>query len=93
MKVREASDGLDFEFKEWNDAVKFVEFIQAKFIVWKKESKQLISHNANTGVSIYKYSYSLELPPICKDDIIYVPPKLSKSLGGVSPLLLVWKLG
>ena len=43
MKVREASDGLDFEFKERNDAVKFVEFIQAKFIVWQKQSKQLIS--------------------------------------------------
>ena len=33
MKVIEAADGLDFEFKERNDAVKFVEFIQAKFIV------------------------------------------------------------
>jgi len=36
MKVREAPEGLDFEFKERNDAVKFVEFIQAKFIIRQK---------------------------------------------------------
>lgn len=33
------------------------------------------------------------MPPVCKDDLIFIPPKLSKSLGGVSPLLLVVKIG
>lgn len=33
MRVVEIHDGLDFHFKERNDAVKFVEFVQAKFII------------------------------------------------------------
>jgi NMD protein affecting ribosome stability and mRNA decay len=46
MRVVEIHDGLDFHFKERNDAVKFVEFVQAKFIIKQKQSKELISSNA-----------------------------------------------
>lgn len=93
MKVVEIHDGLDFHFKERNEGVKLVEFIQAKFIIKQKQSKELISSNAQNNLVIYKYTYSLEMPPVCKDDIIFIPPKLCKQLGGISPLLLVVKIG
>ena len=62
------------------------------FVARHKWSRQLISHDEQSGNSKYKYSHILELAPICKDDLVVLPKGLSKSLGGIGPLVLVYKI-
>ena len=35
---------------------------------------------------------SVEIAPICKDDLVLLPRALSKELGGIGPLVLVYKI-
>jgi nonsense-mediated mRNA decay protein 3 len=40
----------------------------------------------------YKYCISIDIAPICKDDLVLLPKALSKELGGIGPLVLVYKI-
>jgi nonsense-mediated mRNA decay protein 3 len=40
----------------------------------------------------YKYTFAVEIAPICANDLLLLPPDLSKSLGGIGPLVLVYKV-
>ena len=33
-----------------------------------------------------------ELAPVCRDDLVLLPKKLAKDLGGIGPLVLVYKI-
>lgn len=59
----------------------------------RKDSKQLISHDQSSNVFTYKYTYSIEIPKVCKNDLILLPKKLAKELGGCSQLVLCYKIG
>src|SRR5690606_29791970 len=83
INIREMKDGLDFFFAQRNHAVKLVEFFQAVTPVRHTKSSELISQDIHTSTKSYKFTYSVELVPICKDDLICIPPKLAKSLGNI----------
>jgi len=51
-------------------------------------SEQLISADLNSNTFNYKFTFSVEIAPICKDDLICLPPKLRSSLGQLNPLVL-----
>lgn len=57
-----------------------------------KHNKQLISHDEQNAEYFYKYTNFVELAPICRDDLVILPPKLQKVLGGIGPLILVYKM-
>jgi len=57
------------------------------------KSQELISHDIHTSVKQYKFSYSVEIVPLCKDDMLALPIKLAKSIGNIPPLALVYKIG
>lgn len=40
----------------------------------------------------YKFTYSIEIAPICKDDLVCLPPKLARSLGNIGQLLLCYRV-
>jgi len=47
----------------------------------------------HTSTKSYKFTYSAELIPICKDDLVALPVKLAKSIGNISPLALCYRIG
>lgn len=55
-------------------------------------TKQLVSHNEQNNTYNYKYTHILELAPVCRDDLVILPPKLQKALGGIGPLILIYKV-
>jgi nonsense-mediated mRNA decay protein 3 len=57
-----------------------------------KHNKQLISHDEQNSDYFYKYTNFCELAPICRDDLVILPPKVQKQLGGIGPLILVYKM-
>lgn len=40
----------------------------------------------------YKYSIMVELAPVCRDDLVILPKHLAKDLGGIGPMVLVYKI-
>jgi len=92
IKIKEHPDGLDFYFSVHNHCVKFLNFLQTILPVRWKQAKQLQSHDQKSNIFRYTYSYSIELPPICKDTLVCFPTKLASQIGGSSPLVLCHKV-
>ena len=90
---QEVKDGLDFFFSERNHAEKFVDFLNSVAPVRVKKSQELISMDIHTSSKSYKFSFSCELIPICKDDLIALPIKLAKQLGNIFPLAICYRVG
>ena len=38
-----------------------------------------MSHDANSNVYNYKYTYAVEIVPICKDDLLFLPARLAQA--------------
>lgn len=57
-----------------------------------KKSSQLVSHDPKSNIYNYKYTFSVEIPPICKEDLVCLPKKLANQLGSISQLVLVHKI-
>jgi nonsense-mediated mRNA decay protein 3 len=47
----------------------------------------------HTSTKSYKFTYAVELIPICKDDLVALPMKLAKHVGNISPLTLCYRIG
>ncbi len=48
-----------------------------------KASEQLLSSDTHTNVANYKFTYSVEIVPICKDDLVVVPKEIAKNAGNI----------
>lgn len=92
ISINEAKDGLDFFYGQKNHAVKMLDFLSAAVPIKFKKSEELISQDIHTGSSTYKFSYSVEIVPICRDDLVVLPTKLAKSLGNISQFVLCSKV-
>lgn len=66
-------DGLDFQFKNKSHANRLVDFISSQVPSRFKEAKQLISQDFRNNCVNYKYTFSQEIAPICKDDLVMLP--------------------
>ncbi|KAF3384890.1 60S ribosomal export protein NMD3, partial [Penicillium rolfsii] len=93
VNIKEAKDGLDFYFAQRNHAEKMVDFLQSTIPCKMKKSQELISMDIHTSTKSYKFSYSVELIPICKDDLVAMPIKLARQLGNISPLTICHRVG
>lgn len=93
LNIKEAKDGIDFFFSAKNQADKFVDFLNSVVPIRMKKAQELISHDTHTSKRSYKFTYSAELVPICKDDLVALPIKIAKQYGNISPLVLCHKIG
>lgn len=93
VNIKEAKDGLDFYFAQRNHAEKMVDFLMSVVPCKMKKSQELISMDIHTSVKSYKFSFSIELIPICKDDLVALPIKLARQMGNISPLALCHRVG
>ena len=93
INIKEVKDGLDFFFAQRNHAEKFVDFLSAVTPVRVKKSQELISMDIHTSSKSYKFTFSCELVPICKDDLVALPIKLAKAIGNISPMCLCHRVG
>ncbi|KAK5081909.1 ribosome-binding protein [Exophiala xenobiotica] len=93
INIKEVHDGIDFFFSQRNHAEKFVDFLNSSVPVRVKKSQELISMDIHTSKKSYKFTYSAELVPICRDDLVALPLKLAKSIGNMSPISLCYRVG
>ncbi|KAK2465867.1 hypothetical protein APHAL10511_001508 [Amanita phalloides] len=93
VSVKEVRDGLDFFYASRSHAVKMVEFLTGVVPVRSKTSEQLLSADTHSNTANFKYTYSVEIAPICKDDLVCLPLKLARSLSNISPLAICTRVG
>ncbi|TPX52155.1 hypothetical protein SeMB42_g01620 [Synchytrium endobioticum] len=91
--IKEIKDGLDFFYGKREHALKMVEFLNAVIPVKLKQSEELISSDKKSNVANFKYSYSVEIVPVCRDDLICLPLKTARSLSDISSLVLCHRVG
>lgn len=92
MQIKEVKDGLDFYFANKNQALKLVEFLHAVVPVNSRSSEELVSADRKNGIANFKFTYSVEIVPICKDDLVCLPRSTAKSLSNISQLVLASKI-
>ncbi|CAE7662722.1 NMD3, partial [Symbiodinium sp. KB8] len=85
-------DGVDFQFMERSHAAKFVDFLQSVVPCGYKTSKQLVSSDTHTATYNYKYTFLVTIVPLCRDDLVLLPPVTQSALGLPSPLALVYRV-
>ena len=93
INIKEVHDGIDFFFAQRNHATAFCDFLKAVIPVNIKKSEELISHDIHTSTKNYKFSFSCEIVPICKDDLVVLPIPLAKKAGNIAPLTLCTRIG
>lgn len=93
LEIKERKDGLDFSYSSRQHAQKMVDFLVATTPVRIKTSEQLISSDVHTSTSNYKSTFSVELVPICKDDLICLPKRLAQSMSNIGQLVLCQRVG
>ncbi|PXF43613.1 60S ribosomal export protein NMD3 [Gracilariopsis chorda] len=90
--IKAHPDGLDFYFLHRSHAMRFVSFLNHVVPIRTKQADHLVSHDTNSNTYRYKYTFSVEILPLCKDDVACLPPKVHVLLGGIGPLVLITKV-
>lgn len=54
-----------------------------------KTSKKLIGTDDKSNISNFKYTNFVEICPLCKDDLLFLPIKTARKLGNISRLVMV----
>lgn len=87
-KTKPIGHGIDFYFDRCDDARKLVEYVKKSIPCRYNMSQQLISHDSRSNIYNYKYTFAVDIVPICKDDIVCLPEATSKALGGIGRLCI-----
>ena len=93
VNILERKDGLDFYYLQRQAALRMLEFLQNVVPLRYKASEELLTTDVHTGSSKYKFTYSVEIVPICKDDLVCLPIKLARQFSNISPLVLCSRIG
>lgn len=89
LSIETFRDGMDFYFPDKGKAARFISFLENVVPIKTKVSKKLISTDDKSNVSNYKYTNYVEICPLCKDDLLYLPSKTARNLGNISRLVMV----
>lgn len=58
-----------------------------------KTSERLLSADTHSNTANFRFTYSVEIVPVCKDDLVCLPPKLARQLGNIDPLTVCTRVG
>merc|ERR1712080_88667 len=73
-------------------ARKLVDFVTSVVPCRVEKAKTLISHDTHSNTYHYKYTWSVEIVPVCRSDVVCLSPKLAHSLGGMKQVCIVQRV-
>ncbi|XVF14212.1 hypothetical protein REPUB_Repub09cG0038700 [Reevesia pubescens] len=91
IKIKQTDQGIDFFFANRSHAMKFVEFLGKVAPTKSRHDKQIVSHDPKNNSYNYKYTFSVEISPICHEDLIFLPQRVAVSLGNIGQLVICTK--
>lgn len=65
-QVKDIHEGIDFYYAQRGHALKFVDFLQSVVPIRFRADKQLVSHDTKSNTYNYKFTFSVEIVPLCK---------------------------
>ncbi|KAL3651251.1 hypothetical protein CASFOL_004253 [Castilleja foliolosa] len=92
IKIQQMDHGIDFFFNKRSHALKFVDFVGKVAPTKSRNDKQLVSHDSKSNNYNYKFTFSVEISPICREDLICLPPKVAAGLGHFGPIVICSKV-
>lgn len=93
ISVAEVKDGLNFFYASKQHALKMCDFLGAIAPTRMKQSEQLISQDIHSSTTNSKLTYSVEIIPICKDDVVCLPQKIARSMSNIAQLTVCHRVG
>ncbi|DAZ97609.1 TPA: hypothetical protein N0F65_002228 [Lagenidium giganteum] len=81
-------EGVDFYFGTKSTGERFVSFLSSHVPLRSKVSNKLVSENVKNNTANLQTSYSVEISPICKDDLLLLPTRTAQSCGSIPNLVL-----
>jgi len=89
LSIETFQDGMDFYFPDKGKAARFISFLENAVPTKLKTSKKLIGTDDKSNISNYKYTNYVEICPLCKDDLLYLPARTARNHGNISRLVMV----
>mmetsp|Transcript_11798 Transcript_11798/g.33881 ORF Transcript_11798/g.33881 Transcript_11798/m.33881 type:complete len:598 (+) Transcript_11798:169-1962(+) len=89
LSIETFQDGMDFYFPDKGKAARFISFLENAAPTKMKTSKKLIGTDDKSNISNYKYTNYVEICPLCKDDLLYLPARTARNHGNISRLVMV----
>eukprot|EP00397_Hematodinium_sp_SG-2012_P032716 GEMP01034858.1.p1 GENE.GEMP01034858.1~~GEMP01034858.1.p1 ORF type:complete len:459 (+),score=95.72 GEMP01034858.1:90-1466(+) len=90
LKIEHHEDGIDFFFNGPKQATpKLVEYLKSWVVGKEKHSKHLVSHNVQNSTAKFKRAFYLELCPLSRGDLVFLPKKIAKALAAPQLLLVL----
>eukprot|EP00039_Didymoeca_costata_P019978 m.339594 g.339594 ORF g.339594 m.339594 type:complete len:543 (+) comp18876_c0_seq1:180-1808(+) len=87
------SDGVDFFFSSRSHAKKLEGFLSGCSPIRSKTSERLISSDIQNATYNYKFTFSVEIAPICRGDIVCFPKQVARKHGNISPFAICDHVG
>jgi len=89
LNIETFRDGMDFYFPDKGKAARFITFLENVVPIKVKTSKKLIGTDDKSNISNFKHTNLVEICTLCKDDLLYLPPRTARNLGNITRLVLV----
>lgn len=80
---------MDFYFADKQHGARFVSFLECHVPTKCKYSRKLVSADHSDNCGNFKHNHLVEVAPLCKDDLIFLPKDLANNLSNISRFVLV----
>ncbi|KAJ7525592.1 hypothetical protein O6H91_17G057900 [Diphasiastrum complanatum] len=88
INIKQMHDGVDFFYSNRSHALKLLDFLTNVVPIKSRHDKQLVSHDTKSNTYNYKFTFSVEICPVCRGDLVCLPQKVAAGLGNIGPLVL-----
>jgi nonsense-mediated mRNA decay protein 3 len=92
ISIEEKKDGLNFYYAQRSHAVKMCDFLASIAPIRMQSSATIISADVHTSTQNNKFTYSVEIAPICKDELVVLPKRMAKSMGSIGQLVICYRV-
>ena len=86
--ITEMPDGMDIFFQSTDHAKKFIDFLQTKVPLRYQQTKKLVSQDDHKNTYDFKVSFSVEVVPISRQDLVFLPKVNVNQFGGIGPMMV-----
>ena len=91
--IKPVSQGMDMHFVAKHHAQKFVEFVLKVVPARMQMSDQIISVDLKSNTANVKITFSVEIVPLSRLDLLCLPKQLANKLSGISQICIVHRVG
>ncbi|MES1904855.1 MAG: ribosome-binding protein, partial [Paramarteilia canceri] len=90
--IEKTENGINLFYQDRNAAVRMTNFIVTKVPCKLTNSQQLISEDIKNNAANIKHTICLEIVPICKESVVFLPKKIAQKHGNIARVCICTKV-